>query len=116
MSKAEEKETAKETNELVVDSISPKNATNRNVVRSDEEVIYTNLQEILSENEDIAELVLRALVKRFPNATYQADEGFRINGKGNRSDGLITNESLPPIGRSTFVLLLQRYVKNFDFN
>ena len=81
LSKAEEKETAKETNELVVDSISPKNATNRNVVRSDEEVIYTNLQEILSENEDIAELVLRALVKRFPNATYQADEGFRINGK-----------------------------------
>ena len=34
----------------------------------------------------------------------------------NRSDAYITNESLPPIGRSTFVLLLQRYVKNFDFN
>ena len=79
--KVEKKGTAKETNEMEVDSISPNNATNKNVVRNDEEVIYTNLQQILSENEDIAELVLRALVKRFPNATYQADEGFRINGK-----------------------------------
>ena len=79
--KVEKKETTKETSEMVVDSISPNNATNKNVVRNDEEVIYTNLQQILSENEDIAELVLRALVKRFPNATYQADEGFRINGK-----------------------------------
>ena len=79
--KVEKKGTAKETNEMEVDSISPNNASNKNVVRNDEEVIYTNLQQILSENEDIAELVLRALVKRFPNATYQADEGFRINGK-----------------------------------
>ena len=79
--KVEKKETAKETNEMEVDSISPNNATNKNVVRNDEEVIYTNLQQILSENEDIAEVVVRALVKRFPNATYQSDEGLRINGK-----------------------------------
>lgn len=79
--KVEKKETTKETSEMVVDSISPNNATNKNVVHNEEKVIYTNLQQILSENEDIAEVVVRALVKRFPNATYQSDEGLRINGK-----------------------------------